>query len=91
MVTLISEQKGHMKILALVLVLISGLVLLAGLASLSPATSGVGKIAVACFLAILARIAQANAYHDEVRKLMRDARTASAAAAAVTTATTEKE
>jgi len=71
-----------MRIIAVILLLISGLALLGGLASLSNATSGVGGIAVACFLAILARIAQASAHHAE---LMSDARAAPPAAAAVTT------
>lgn len=74
-----------MKILAVLLLLISGIALLGGLVSLSNATSGVGGIAVACFLAILARIAQASGHHDELRKLMSDARAASPAAAAITT------
>jgi hypothetical protein len=39
-----------MKILAALLLLISGIALLGGLVSLSNATSGVGGIAVACFL-----------------------------------------
>jgi hypothetical protein len=73
-----------MKILAVLLLFISGIALLGGLASLSNATSGVGGIAVACFLAILARIAQASGHHDEVRKLLRDASAASPAAAEVT-------
>lgn len=80
-----------MKILAVLLLLISGIALLGGLASLSNATSGVGGIAVACFLAILARIAQASGHHDELRKLLSDARAASPAAAAETTPASEKE
>jgi len=71
--------------LALILVLISWVALLAGLALLSNATSGVGGIAVACFLAILARITQANAHHAELRKLLSDARAAPPAAASMTT------
>jgi len=74
-----------MNTLALILVLTSWVALLAGLAFLSNATSGVGGIAVACFLAILARITQANAHHDEVRKLLSDARAAPPAAASMTT------
>lgn len=80
-----------MKILTFVLLLISAAALLGGLASLSNATSGVGGIAVACFLAILARIAQASGHHDEVRKLLRDASAASPAAAAVTPPASAKE
>ena len=54
------------------LLLFGGFVsMLRGVASLSNATAGVGGIAVACFLAIVARIAQASAHHAEMRKLVR--------------------
>jgi hypothetical protein len=54
-------------------VILIGLALLAmaiGLLSLSQATAGVGGIAAACFLAILARIAQAAHHTDELKKLI---------------------
>ncbi len=43
-----------------ILVVISVLVLLAGLNYLTPATVGVGVVGIACYVAILARIAQAQ-------------------------------
>ena len=45
------------------LVIVGSLALLTGLDSLSPVTEGVGLIAVACFLGIVARIAQAE-WHE---------------------------
>lgn len=42
------------------LVIVSIIVALLGALSLSKATAGVGMICIACFLAILARIAQAK-------------------------------
>jgi len=79
-----------MRNLAIVFVVIGGLALIGGLTSLSNATSGVGGIAVACFFGILARLAQASAHHDEVLKLLTDARATPAAAAAATTLGTAK-
>jgi hypothetical protein len=54
--------------LSVMLVVVSLLCLLGGVASLSQATMGVGGIATACFLAILARIAQASAHNDQLKQ-----------------------
>ena len=42
----------------------------AGTLFLSEATTGVGILAISCFLGILARIAQADAQHKELKKLI---------------------
>ena len=57
-----------MRILAVLTLTVAVLALVIGVASLSNATSGVGGIAVACFLAIVARIFQASSYQDDFRK-----------------------
>lgn len=52
------------------LIVISVLVALVGAFNLSEATKGVGIIAIACLLAIYARIAQAYTNHSEVKALL---------------------
>ena len=47
------------------LVVVSILAAVIGLFMLSSATWGVGVICLGCFLAVLARLAQAKAYRDE--------------------------
>jgi hypothetical protein len=49
-------------------------ILVAGVASLGQATQGVGIIAVACFLAILARMLQANNQHNEQMAMLKGQR-----------------
>ncbi len=44
-----------------------------GIFTLTQATTGVGFLAVACFLGILARIAQASAHQTEIKKLLAEA------------------
>lgn len=48
-----------MGVLAVLLVIVSGMVLFAGVGSLSQATVGVGILICACYLLILARLCQA--------------------------------
>lgn len=55
------------------LIVLSILALVGGLASLSQATLGVGLVAVACLFAIHARIAQAEAHQRETRSLLASA------------------
>lgn len=50
--------------MAIFLALVASLVAVIGLLLLSNATSGVGMIAFACFLGILARLAQAQAHQQ---------------------------
>lgn len=50
--------------MAMVLVLLSLAVCAVGLLTLTQATMGVGLICLACFLGILARLAQAREYFD---------------------------
>ncbi|WP_208588000.1 hypothetical protein [Xanthomonas fragariae] len=52
------------------LVIISILAVAIGVLSLSQATMGVGVIAIGCFIAILARLAQASEHHKSL--LIRD-------------------
>lgn len=54
-----------------------------GALSLSQATAGVGIIAIGCFFGILARLAQASAHHDELKKLIAEPRPAISASAPV--------
>ncbi|WP_158606133.1 hypothetical protein [Simplicispira hankyongi] len=49
--------------MSIFLVILGILVVIGGILSLSQATLGVGLIAIGCFLAILARLAQAEAQH----------------------------
>ena len=49
--------------MVVLLVVLACIVAVAGFLSLSEATSGVGILATACLLAILARIAQASSQH----------------------------
>ena len=52
-----------------VLAMIASIVfLLGGFVSMSQATIGVGSVAIACYFAILARIFQASAHSDLLRK-----------------------
>jgi hypothetical protein len=53
---------------SIVLLLIALLAAGIGFISLSEATMGVGMIAVACLLAIIARIMQATAFHTEIMR-----------------------
>jgi hypothetical protein len=48
------------------LIVLGGLAILVGIATSSPATGGVSAIAVGCFFAILARIAQAGRQHRDL-------------------------
>jgi hypothetical protein len=52
--------------MSVVLVVVSVIAALIGVVSLSNATMGVGFVAGACLLAILARIAQAGEHHREL-------------------------
>ena len=52
--------------MSIFLVILGILVVLGGILSLTQATMGVGLIAIGCFLAILARLAQAEAQHRQV-------------------------
>jgi hypothetical protein len=54
----------------ILLLVIGFIVLLIGFFNLSNATIGVGICAIACFFAILARIAQANKHHNELKNLL---------------------
>jgi len=49
--------------MSIFLVILGLLVVLGGILSLTQATLGVGLIAIGCLLAILARLAQAEAQH----------------------------
>jgi hypothetical protein len=49
--------------MSIFLVVLGLLVVLGGILSLTQATLGVGLIAIGCFLAILARLAQAEVQH----------------------------
>jgi len=49
--------------MSIALAIVASLLAIIGLLSLSKATSGVGLIAFACFVAILSRLAQAQAQH----------------------------
>lgn len=59
------------------LLMLAGVSTLFGLATLSPATQGVGGLALACLLAILARIAQAGRQHADAMRARSAAATAS--------------
>ncbi len=59
-----------MQVLEVLLLLAAMLAALVGLFSLSQATAGVGGIAAACFLAILARMAQASFHTSELTKMI---------------------
>ena len=52
--------------MSIFLVILGLLVVLGGILSLTQATLGVGLIAIGCFLAILARLAQAEAQHRKI-------------------------
>ena len=53
-----------------ILVIVGSVALVVGVGSLSGATEGVGLIAVACFLGIVARIAQAEWHEREAKRDM---------------------
>jgi hypothetical protein len=53
---------------SIVLLLIALVVAALGFVSLTQATMGVGLIAVACLLGIIARIMQATAFHTEIMR-----------------------
>jgi cobalamin biosynthesis protein CobD/CbiB len=55
-----------MRFIGLLIGVLSGLVALVGLVQISQATLGASLIAFACWLAILFRIAQAAAHHDDM-------------------------
>ncbi len=55
-----------MHALEVILILLGLLALVFGFFQLSEATLGVGGIAIACFLGILARLAQAARHQDEL-------------------------
>jgi len=57
-------------VLGLFLIVLSIFALLGGLLSLSNATMGVGVICVACYLAIMARIAQADRANKRISDLI---------------------
>src|SRR5688572_28978235 len=52
------------------LVVVALLAVLWGLLTLTQATQGVGAIAIACFLVILARLAQAGDHHRAIRDVL---------------------
>jgi hypothetical protein len=56
-----------------VTLLVAGLLLLAGIGSLSQATAGTGMIAAACFIGICARVLQAGAHHKAMMGKMNGA------------------
>ena len=66
-----------MHAIEVILILLGLLALVFGFFQLSEATLGVGGIAIACFLGILARLAQAARHHEELmsRVEQRDNRT----------------
>ena len=51
-----------------ILMILGILAVVIGALSLSQATMGVGVIAIGCFLAILARLAQAEAHHRSLSR-----------------------
>lgn len=53
--------------MVILLVILAFIALGIGLFTLSEATMGVGILAVGCFFAILARIAQASHHHNELK------------------------
>ena len=56
-------------VMSAILMILAIIAAIAGAMSLSQATLGVGTIALACFLGILARLAQAEAHHrDALRR-----------------------
>lgn len=62
-----------MRDIAIILAICASLGVLVGLIFTSSATMGVAIIAVCCFLAILARLAQAGHHHREIMRAL-DAR-----------------
>jgi hypothetical protein len=74
-----------------VLLILGSVALVAGVLSLSQATSGVGLIAVACFFAICARIAQASPGHVTAAAARVDAEARDAAAWRATPAVTDPQ
>lgn len=58
-----------MPVIALLLFLLSGAVAAVGLLSLSNATLGVGLIALACYIAIVSRLAQATGHLEAMWRL----------------------
>lgn len=61
-----------MGILAGILVLLAIPTALIGALLLTQATTGVGVIALACFLGILARLAQASGHHEEIKRFLEE-------------------
>jgi hypothetical protein len=57
--------------MGILLVVVAILVAIAAFLNLSQATLGVGLMAFACFLAIFARMVQADNQHRELRQLLR--------------------
>lgn len=55
--------------MSIVLMIVATLAVVFGAFSLSQATMGVGIITIGCFIAILARLAQAYQQHREVMRL----------------------
>ncbi len=53
--------------MVILLVILAFVAIGIGLFTLTQATMGVGILAVGCFLAILARIAQASHHHNEIK------------------------
>lgn len=54
--------------MSIVLMIVATLAVLFGAFSLSQATMGVGIITIGCFIAILARLAQASQHHREAMR-----------------------
>lgn len=75
-----------MAILGLLLVLVSGLFAINGLVNLTQATLGVGSMAAACYVAILARMAQASGHLDATKGWQSKLKVTKAAAPGRTTA-----
>lgn len=61
---------SNMEALAVILVIFACIVAMLGLLLMSQATAGVGVIGVACLLAILARLAQAQHHHQEAMRAL---------------------
>jgi len=66
--------------ITIICVISAWIALLAGGFSLTQATMGAGIVGVACFLGIIARLAQASRQHEEIVALLKEGQAASQAA-----------
>lgn len=62
--------------MTVLLVILAILIALGAAASLTQATVGVGLMALACLVAIFARLAQASGHHAELKRLIGEERAA---------------